>query len=230
MTSADEPAERPAAPPVLASHTSLPLAAYAYSVTEDRWEWDEAMYALHGLARGQVVPTTELLLAHKHPDDRESAHAVFVEAITHGTPFACRHRIIDTRGRTHAVIAFGYAETDEAGTTVAVRGCIAEVTEPLVAETRAAADYAVGRATSSRSTIDQAKGMLMSSYGLRADEAFEVLKAVASPRNLRIRDLAAALVDHESRRPTRPGGCAAAIADLVILVGAGTLPRDEQAP
>jgi len=217
MTSTREAAGRPDDRPVLAQHTSLPLAGYAYSVTDDRWEWDDAMYALHGLSRGQVVPTTELMLAHKHRDDRESAHAVFVEAITHGTPFACRHRIIDAHRATHAVIAFGYAESGDTGDTVAVRGYIAEVTDTLVAETRAAADYAVGQVTGSRSTIDQAKGMLMGSYGLCADEAFGVLQTVASPRNIRVRDLAATVVEHQTRHPTHPGGARAAIAHLIAM-------------
>lgn len=214
MSSSEGLAEQPE----LGRHMSLPLAGCVYWIDEDRWEWADEMYALHGLARGELVPTTELLLAHKHPDDRESVHAVFTEAIAHGTPFACRHRIIDAHQNTHAVIAFGYVDVDHTGTPVAVRGYIAEVTEPLVAETRAAADFAVVQATSSRSTIDQAKGIVMSSYGLGADEAFAVLEAVSKHTNTKVRDLAAVLVDHASRDPAHRGGCPAATADLIRLL------------
>jgi hypothetical protein len=55
---------------------------------------------MHGYEPGTVVPTTELLLDHKHPDDRQQVAAV-LDLVLQGEPFSSRHRIIDTAGQTH---------------------------------------------------------------------------------------------------------------------------------
>ncbi|MFI6045255.1 PAS domain-containing protein [Nocardia sp. NPDC051321] len=34
------------------------------------WEWSPEVYRMHGYSPGEVQPTTELLLSHKHPEDR----------------------------------------------------------------------------------------------------------------------------------------------------------------
>ena len=36
----------------------------------ERWEWSDEVAAMHGYAPGSVVPTSALVLSHKHPDDR----------------------------------------------------------------------------------------------------------------------------------------------------------------
>jgi hypothetical protein len=47
--------------------------------------------------------------------------------------------------------------------------------------------------------IEQAKGVLMGHYGIGADTAFAVLRRWSSSRQLKLRDLAAALVEEASR-------------------------------
>lgn len=39
------------------------------------WWWSDAVYAIHGFAPHEVVPTTELFVAHLHPDDRDDVRA-----------------------------------------------------------------------------------------------------------------------------------------------------------
>ena len=36
---------------------------------DDRWEWSPQVEKMHGYLPGSVTPTTEIVLAHKHPDD-----------------------------------------------------------------------------------------------------------------------------------------------------------------
>lgn len=79
-----------------------------------RWEWSDAVARMHGYKPGQVQPTTELLLQHKHPEDRERVAAV-LERVMKGKPFSSRHRIIDTAGRTHCVVVAGDRMVDDAG-------------------------------------------------------------------------------------------------------------------
>ncbi|MET8429868.1 PAS domain-containing protein [Nocardia sp. NPDC004860] len=50
---------------------------------------------MHGYAPGEVEPTTDLLLAHKHPGDREQVAEIISRSIAHGEPFSSRHRFID---------------------------------------------------------------------------------------------------------------------------------------
>ena len=55
----------------LTSGVSFQTGAFRYDVTNDRWWWSDEVYRMHGFEPGEVVPTTAMILAHKHPDDRE---------------------------------------------------------------------------------------------------------------------------------------------------------------
>ena len=79
---------------------------FRFFVEDQRWEWSDAVARMHGYEPGTVVPTTELLLEHKHPDDRPKVAAA-LERVLAGKPFSSRHRIIDTAGHTHWVIVVG---------------------------------------------------------------------------------------------------------------------------
>ncbi|WP_156737654.1 PAS domain-containing protein, partial [Mycobacterium sp. E735] len=72
---------------------------FRFFLDGQRWEWSDAVARMHGYRPGQVEPTTDLLLKHKHPEDRERVAAV-LDRVMRGKPFSSRHRIIDTGGRT----------------------------------------------------------------------------------------------------------------------------------
>ena len=42
---------------------------YRFYFGDERWEWSDEVAVLHGYRPATVTPTTELVLAHKHPDD-----------------------------------------------------------------------------------------------------------------------------------------------------------------
>ncbi|MFR9774363.1 hypothetical protein [Nocardia sp. SC052] len=46
-----------------------------------------------------MEPTTEMVLSHKHPDDRDTVAATLASSVQHDEPFCSRHRIIDTTAR-----------------------------------------------------------------------------------------------------------------------------------
>jgi response regulator NasT len=60
------------------------------------------------------------------------------------------------------------------------------------------------RALTTRATIDQAKGIVMAEHGGSPDEAFAVLKEMSSETNVRIADVAAALV-YRTQNRSLPG-------------------------
>ncbi|MDV6278357.1 PAS domain-containing protein [Rhodococcus erythropolis] len=70
---------------------------------------------MHGYRPGEVVPTIELLLSHKHPDDRHYESQTWDAIRTSGGPFTGRHRIVDTNGVTRSVIVVGDSILDENG-------------------------------------------------------------------------------------------------------------------
>jgi hypothetical protein len=133
-----------------------------------------------------VVPTTELLLQHKHPDDRARV-AVVLDRVLSGEPFSSRHRIIDAAGRTHWVIVVGDVMCDEAGAPIGTTGFYIDVTESLQSDiTTVLSDVGAARAQ-----IEQAKGVLMAAYGVSADRAFDILVWRSQETNIKVRDLAA---------------------------------------
>ena len=74
---------------------------------DQRWEWSEQVQRMHGYEPGSVTPTTELVLAHKHPDDRGQVAATIDQILHNHQAFSTRHRIIDTRGNVHHVVVVG---------------------------------------------------------------------------------------------------------------------------
>jgi PAS domain S-box-containing protein len=159
---------------------------FKFFLDEQRWDWSDAVARMHGYEPGTVVPTTELLLQHKHPDDRARV-AVVLDRVLSGEPFSSRHRIIDAAGRTHWVIVVGDVMCDEAGAPIGTTGFYIDVTESLQSDiTTVLSDVGAARAQ-----IEQAKGVLMAAYGVSADRAFDILVWRSQETNIKVRDLAA---------------------------------------
>ena len=66
-----------------------------------------------------------------------------------------------------------------------------------IESTRALRDMVTNlrQALSSRSVIDQAKGILMARHGYDADEAFAALSELSQQENVKVRDLAVLLTE-----------------------------------
>jgi len=184
----------PGPSPAAGRPTRVPSADFSYWVRDDRWEWSDDLYQLHGFERGDVLPTTELLLAHTHPDDRESVSARFAAAVTDGEPLVSRHRILDAGNRQHTVVVFASASRSADGRVNVLEGVMADVTEQVRADIAEATRAAVDGVIESRTAIDEAKGLLMGRYGLSADEAFNILKILSSHTNRKVRSLAQQLI------------------------------------
>jgi hypothetical protein len=170
------------------------VARFRYDVASGRWEWSPEMFALHGFHPGEVQPSTELMMAHKHPQDRALTVVTLEQVLVDGQPFCCRHRIIDATGTVRTVLSLGEGVCDSAGAVVAVRGYFIDVTESPHREAAQAAAEAVRRSAESRAVIEQAKGILMAVYGIDADSAFAVLRTRSQNGNLKLRHVADGLL------------------------------------
>lgn len=161
------------------------VGSFRYYLSEQRWEWAEAVAQMHGYSPGTMPPTTELLLKHKHPDDRERVTRAF-DKILRGEPFSSRHRIIDTHGRTHWVVVVGDRLLADDGELLGASGFYIDVSDAMQSDlTEAVAEIAASRAE-----IEQAKGILMMFYRIDADRAFELLVWRSKETNTKVRDIA----------------------------------------
>lgn len=167
---------------------------YRYRVADDRWWWSAGVYAILGFVPGEVVPTSELLLAHRHPDDPRRPGGTLAEELARGEPFSRLHRIVDARGTTRAVVVTGAGVRDDGGRVVEVVGEFVDVTASIVERSTSDANRQISDALSSRSTIEQAKGAVAIVLGLDPEEAFELLCTASSLANVRVRELAERLV------------------------------------
>ena len=161
------------------------VGSFRFYIDGQRWEWSENVERLHGYEPGAVTPTTELILSHKHPDNRQDVANV-LDRVIEGEPFSSRHRIIDTAGRTHWVIVIGDRMLDDAGKVIGTSGFYVDFTDTMQSDISAA----VSKVAEARAEIEQAKGLLMASYGITADRAFDILVWRSQETNIKVRELA----------------------------------------
>lgn len=180
------PEAGPSSPMDLVMGTGEPqrIGRFRFFLDGQRWEWSDAVARMHGYQPGTVVPTTELLLEHKHPEDRPEVAAV-LDRVLLGESFGSRHRIIDTAGDTHWVIVVGDRMRDTAGTLIGTSGFYIDITEGHQP------DADVSDVAAARDRIEQAKGVLMAVYDIPADQAFDILVWRSQETNTKVRDVAA---------------------------------------
>jgi hypothetical protein len=197
---------------------SLPVGTFRLLQPGDRWWWSDEVYAVHGLSPGDVVPTTDLLARHQHPDDRVRVLTLLDRCRRDGRAFACVTRLVDFTGTERRVLISASGRAGTADTVVGTTATGTPTTETtgtptgqsgslevhgIVVDLGAAYDEAVrqgtnrqlGEALASRAVIDQAKGVLAAVRSLTPDAAFDVLRETSQRRNVRLRTLAERLVD-----------------------------------
>jgi fructose-specific component phosphotransferase system IIB-like protein len=202
-----------ALPPVeyaLAGGAPQRVGWFRFFFADERWEWSPQVERMHGYEPGSVQPTTALVLSHKHPDDYGQVAATLEEIRRTSGAFSTRHRIIDTHGDIHHVVAVGKQMRDDTDVVIGSDGFYVDVT-PSVAEAREeTVTKAVAEIAEARGGIEQAKGMLMLIYRITADSAFELLKWRSQECNVKLRVLAEQIakdfldLPYDEVLPTRP--------------------------
>ncbi|MET0898431.1 MAG: PAS and ANTAR domain-containing protein [Mycobacterium sp.] len=164
---------------------------FEYHYRTDTWTWSDTVARIHGYEPGEVQPTTELVLSHKHPDDLAQVKGLLQQA---AAPFSSRHRIRTKSGDERNVVVVGNAVTDDDGQIVATRGFYIDITESVNSEVQDAVSKELEEILAHRETIEQAKGMLMAVYSLSADAAFGILRWRSQECNVKLWTVAAQLV------------------------------------
>lgn len=168
---------------------------YTYTVADGSWTWSDGVYALHGFAPREIPATTDVLLRHKHPDDRTRAFEVLETAVQDGEPFSCYHRIIDRHEKVRSVLSVGRGVKDVEGKVQQVDGFFVDLTEVRRTETEAEVQLVLARVAEHRASIEQAKGMVMLATGCDADAAFGLLRSCSQNANMKLHAVAGRLTE-----------------------------------
>jgi ANTAR domain/PAS fold len=177
---------------------------FRFHFADESWEWSPQVQQMHGYEPGTVVPTTQVVLSHKHPADYVEVAETLEDVRRTHRAFSTRHRIIDTAGRIHDVVVVGDRLYD-GDNVVGTHGFYIDVTR---SDQQIVTD-AVAQITERRAIIEQVKGMLMLAYDLEADQAFDLLKWRSQETNTKLRALAESIavdfraLNHEDNPPTR---------------------------
>lgn len=177
------------------SRTGSPTGHFTCLVAADRWTWSDGMYALHGYAPGEVPATAEVLLRHKHPDDRARVVEQLETVFRDGLPFSCYHRVIDRHERVRSVLAVGRGVLGDTGQVESIEGFYVDLTDVRRNETQADVELALTRIAEHRAVIEQAKGLLIYVTGCDADTAFDLLRRRSMTTNVKLHEVAHQIVD-----------------------------------
>src|SRR5258708_5919191 len=190
-TAAEEPALGGASPVevALAGGSPLRVGWFRYYFADQRWEWSAQVEQIHGYRPGSVTPTTELVLAHTHPDHAAHVAATLEQIRRSNGTLSTRHRIIDVGGRVHDVVVISERLADRGGAVIGTHGFYVDVT-PSEEACDEEISAAVAQIAEHRAAIEQTKGMLMLIYRIPADTAFELLKRRSQATNVKLRALA----------------------------------------
>lgn len=172
---------------------------FRFYFEDQRWEWSEQVQRMHGYEPGTVTPTTELVLSHKHGEDRHEVAKTIDEMLRTHRAFSTRHRIVDTRGVVRQVVVVGDLLTDPQHVVIGTHGYYVDITPSSDRAREDLISARVAEITEHRAVIEQAKGMLMLVYGLDDDAAFDLLRWRSQTTNVKLRRLAEKIVE-EFRR------------------------------
>jgi hypothetical protein len=194
------------------------VGSFRFWFVGERWEWSDELARMHGYEPGTVEPTTELLMSHKHPDDRSHVQDLLDRALLSKTSFSNRHRFIDTAGHVHDAIVVADRMSDETGAVVGTAGYYLDLTRTFVENRQNALDEALPDLFEARATIEQAKGILMAIYRVSPEQAFGVLKWRSQETNTKLRSLAKQLISEISTLPPPSADTQAAFDHLLLTV------------
>ncbi|WP_456788107.1 ANTAR domain-containing protein [Cellulomonas sp. P5_C5] len=174
--------------------TSTQVGSFRFGAATGRWWWSDHMFLIHGMQPGDVVPTRELLLTHVQREERAAVGDALDRCVGEGEPLACDYLLVDMTGALRRVVlaVAGEGDGDMTGFLVDVSPAYAA----LLAE-RVNAELTL--ALESHAAIDQAKGILMLTYGVDEDAAFGILKESSQRHNTRLRELARRVVEVAAR-------------------------------
>jgi PAS domain-containing protein len=100
---------------------------FRITLADGTWWWSPGMFTLHGYRPDEmprVRPSTRLVLAHRHPDDRKAMANAWAHLIADGRLVALHYRVLGADGITRAVFALASTDHHRKGRPTAVTGVL----------------------------------------------------------------------------------------------------------
>ena len=194
------------------------VGAFRFWFVGERWEWSDEVARMYGYEPGTVEPTTELMLSHKHPDDRRHVQDQLDRALLSKSSFSSRHRFIDTAGKVHDAMVLADRMYDDIGAVVGTSGYYVDLTATFVETRQVALDEALPDLFEARAVIEQAKGILMAVYRVSPEQAFGVLRWRSQETNTKLRSLAKQVIDEVATLPAASANVQEAFDHLLLTV------------
>ncbi len=167
---------------------------FSFDVSAEAWEWDAEVYRIHGLVPGEVRPTTEQVLSAAAPADGKRVREMLEKMVATTESFSVSYRLNGADDRERTVVLVGESAVCDPDEVTQIDGYFIDLTADVDAVIDEATHAAVEASAENRAVIEQAKGALMLAYGFDEDAAFSMLTWWSRNRNVKIRDLAAELM------------------------------------
>ena len=183
-----------------AVHHRPMVGIYRLDVASGTWWWSDDAYRIHGFNPGDAIPTTDLLIARLRGADVDEAEAE-AELRSVGHPFSFSRQVIAGHGEVRTVLVTGQVTTDLNTGVEIVTGYfidLSDVQEDVAART-SSADASASAVR--RTSIEQAKGLIMMSHQMGEPDASELLHSRAVASDLHLHDLSFRLLDFFQRAP-----------------------------
>lgn len=173
-----------------ATGSTLAIGRVLLFPSEDRWEWSPEVYGLLGFSPGEVVPSSAVLRAHLDETGAEALEAWAGEH-TGATHEALFHEV---RGVERSAWVLSTWETPSVATGPR-RLSLVDLTREVTWRAAQEAGTHIRAGVESRSRVDQAVGILVSTYGMDPQEAFGLLRWFSTRRNDKLRSIAERIAD-----------------------------------
>jgi RNA polymerase sigma-70 factor (ECF subfamily) len=111
---------------LMRSPAELGDAEFDLEIPTHRWRWSPGMFEMLGIS-SSLAPSTELLLACKHPDDRTLTERTLADAVATGESFCFQSRLLRSNGYLRTVESSGRIALASDGSPLAVVGSVAVV-------------------------------------------------------------------------------------------------------
>ncbi|RYP83996.1 ANTAR domain-containing protein [Nocardioides guangzhouensis] len=189
--------------------------SFRYDVPSETWHWSPGIFHIYGFEPGDVVPTTDLMRRHVHPEDTDLAFSIGDRALRSGESFSSHFRIVDNEQRVREVIAVGHSVLGDEGGVTALEGHVVDITDAEATLVQEQVTLAVDDFRDHRAVIEQAKGVLVQLFSIDPDTAFLALARMSQARNVKVRYLAEELVEAAGRDATPTKGAGSEITDVL---------------
>ncbi|MBE1875030.1 PAS and ANTAR domain-containing protein [Myceligenerans pegani] len=174
--------------------TGEPAGRFAADLATERWWWSDRTYRIHGFEPAEVIPSTAVVLAHTHPDDRERVQGILERAERTHEPVSTVHRIVDAGGHDRIISIVGVIKPERTGESDELTGYVRDLTSTVEDLAAQRADASVRAVARGRRDIEQAKGVVAMLLDVDDDVAFGVLRNESEVTGVSVQEVSQDLV------------------------------------